>query len=1051
MIRTFISRPVFTGMLTLAVIVFGLTAYPRIGVDQFPEVEFPFVTVTTVLPGADPEAIERTVTKPLEEAFNTLPGLDRLRSVNVENVSQVLIAFELERNVDVAAQDVRDRVQATLSKLPEEIQTPVVQKFDIGAVPVAVLAVSAPLPIERLTRVVEDEVKPSLQQLQGVGAVELLGGRKREITVVLNPALIKGYGLTPADVVGALRAQSVDVPGGRTLEPGVERSVKVAGEARSVEALRALIIASPMGSPIRLGEVAEVQDGPAEARSAAKLSGQSAIGLVVRKQSGTNTVQVAERVKESLARVQARLPQGSRVALVVDGARFIRSSISAVQEDMILGGVLAVLVVLLFLRNLRSTLVSAVALPTSIIGTFAVMNALHFTFNVITMLALTLSIGLLIDDAIVVIENIVRHLEEGDSPWEAARKGAGEIALAVLAVTLSVVAVFVPVAFMEGIVGRFFYQFGVTVAVAVLISYGVSMTLTPMFSARVLKEHQEHGKVFKAIENALGAVESLYRRALAWVLAHRGLTIAGAVAVLAVTVALGSLLKFTFLPQQDMSMVKVTLELPSGTALAQTEREIDALAAQVRKVPGVRETFATAGGGALEEVNKGEIVVDMVPIRQRTYGQVEFKDFLRRTLQASPAAVLTVQDYNPMAGGGNRAQIIQFNLRSTDHQALLASAEKTRQVMLRQKGFVDVDTTWRSGKPQLEVVPDRERAAALGIPAAILGQNVRALMGGDKVTDYHEGGETYDVKVRLPPAVLADPAAVGAMPVRSPSGQLVELRSVAAVRPALGPSQIDHQAQMRQITLLADLKDYALGDAMGYLTSFGKKELPASIQYDFEGQARELGKAGKAFLVALLLGVVLVYIILAAQFESLVHPFTIMMALPFAVIGGIAGLLLARQYMSMMGMIGFIMLMGLVTKNGILLVEFTNQLRARGKSTLEALMEAGPIRLRPILMTSVAMIAGMIPVALARGDGAETRVPMAVAIIGGLVTSTALTLGIVPVVYSLVDSARNRVMRRAKRETPAAAQAGEAAHAPAADAAAAIRETAERARERAAS
>jgi HAE1 family hydrophobic/amphiphilic exporter-1 len=941
----------------------------------------------------------------------------------------------------VAAQDVRDRVQATLSKLPQEIQTPVVQKFDIGAVPVAVLAVSAPLPIERLTQVVDDQVKPALQQLQGVGAVELVGGRKREITVVVNPGLIKGYGLTPADVVAALRAQSIDVPGGRTLEPGVERSVKVAGEVRSVEALRALVIASPMGTPIRLGEVAQVLDGPAEARSAAKLGGEGAIGLVVRKQSGSNTVQVAERVKAALARVQGQLPQGSRVALVVDGARFIRSSISAVQEDMILGGILAVLVVLLFLRNLRSTLVSAVALPTSIVGTFAVMNALHFTFNVVTMLALTLSIGLLIDDAIVVIENIVRHLEEGESPWEAARKGASEIALAVLAVTLSVVAVFVPVAFMEGIVGRFFYQFGVTVAVAVLISYGVSMTLTPMLSARILKEHQEHGRVFKAVERALGAVEALYRRALAWVLAHRAVTMAGAVAVLVVTLGLGSLLKFTFLPQQDMSMVKVALELPSGTTLAQTERELDALAAQIRQVPGVRETFATAGGGALEEVNKGEIVVDFVPIRARTYGQEALKDHLRRTLRLSPAALFSVQDYNPMAGGGNRAQVIQFNLRSTDHQALLESAEKTRQAMLRVPGFVDVDTTWRTGKPQLEVVPDRERAAALGIPAAALGQNVRALMGGDKVTDFHEGGETYDLKVRLPPAVLADPSALGAMPVRAPTGQLVELRSVATITPSLGPSQIDHQAQMRQVTLLADLKDYALSDAMAYLGGFGKKELPPSIQYDFEGQARELGKAGQAFLMALLLGVVLVYIILAAQFESLVHPFTIMMALPFAVIGGIGGLLLARQYMSMMGMIGFIMLMGLVTKNGILLVEFTNQLRARGKGTLEALLEAGPIRLRPILMTSVAMIAGMIPVALARGDGAETRVPMAVAIIGGLITSTALTLGIVPVVYSLLDDLRNWVMRRLGREAPAAEPAANAA----------VRKAAERARERAAS
>jgi HAE1 family hydrophobic/amphiphilic exporter-1 len=1009
-IRTFISRPVFTGMLTLTVLVFGLVAYPKIGVDQFPKVEFPIVTVLTILPGADPEAIERTVTKPLEEALNTLPALDTLRSINVENVSQIIVRFDLEQNVDVAAQDVRDAVQATLSKLPREIQTPIVQKFDFGSIPIATLAFSAPLPIETLTQVAEDLVKPGLQQVPGVGAVELLGGRKREITIVLDPQALKAYGLAPGEVVQAVRAQSVDVPGGRTLEPGIERVVKLAAEARSVEDLRATVVASPGGTPVRLGQVAQVIDGPAEARSSAQLGDASAIGVVVRKQSGANTVEVAERLKERLPALEAQLPKGSRIALVVDGAQFIRSSISAVQEDMILGGILAVLVVLLFLRNFRSTLVSAVALPTAIIGTFAVMQALDFTFNVITMLALTLSIGLLIDDAIVVIENIVRHVEEGEQPWEAARKGAGEIALAVLAVTLAVVAVFVPVAFMEGLMGRFFYQFGVTVAVAVLISYAVSMTLTPMLSARVLRAHQAHGRVFAAIERVLARIETIYRVALEWVLGHRGVTMAGAVAVLVVTVGLGAMLKFTFLPQQDMSMAKITLELPSGTTLEETRRQIDDLARQTLQVPGITDTFATAGGGALEEVNKGEIVAKLVPIRERRYGQQDFKEYLRRTLRTSPAAKITVQDYNPMAGGGNRAQAVQFNLRSADFDALLSALEKTREHMVENPGLADVDTTWRTGKPQLDVRLDRERASALGISAGALGQNLRALMGGDKVADFHEGGDTYDIKVRLPPAVLADPAALGAVPVRAPTGQLVELRTIADVRPALGPSQIEHQGQIRQVTLLADLKNYSLGEAMAYLSTFAKKELPPTVQYDFEGQGRELGKAGKAFLLALVLGVVLVYIILAAQFESLIHPFTIMMALPFAVIGGIAGLLLARQYLSMMAMIGFIMLMGLVTKNGILLVEFTNQLRAQGRSVREALLEAGPIRLRPILMTSVAMIAGMIPVALARGDGAETRVPMAVTIIGGLVTSTVLTLGIVPVVYSLIDDLRSRIM-----------------------------------------
>jgi hydrophobic/amphiphilic exporter-1 (mainly G- bacteria), HAE1 family len=1021
MIRTFISRPVFTGMLILALLVFGIVAYPRIGVDQFPEIDFPIVTVTTVLPGADPEAIERTVSKPLEEALNTLPGLDTLRSVNVENVSQIVVRFELERNVEVAAQDVRDRVQATLSKLPREIQNPVVEKFDIGAAPVSTLALSASMPIERLTKLADDVVKPSLQQIQGVGAVELVGGQKREITIVVDPQALKGHGLAASDLVMAIRGQSIDVPGGRTLEPGVERSVKLAGEARSVEALRSLIVASPMGTPVRLGEVAQVLDGAAEARGAARLGERGAIGLVIRKQSGANTVQVAEAVKGRLAALEAQLPAGGRLALVVDGAKFIRSSISAVQEDMLLGGILAVVVVLLFLRNFRSTLVSAVALPTSIIGTFAVMRALHFTFNIITMLALTLSIGLLIDDAIVVIENIVRHLEHGESPWEAARRGTSEIALAVLAVTLAVVAVFIPVAFMQGMVGRFFFQFGVTVAVAVLISFAVSMTLTPMFSARVLREHVSHGPVFRAVERVLVAIERRYRAILGWLLSHRAWTMAGASLVLALTLVLGLKLKFTFLPQQDMSMVKVTLELPSGTTLAETQRQLDDLSAQIRMVPGVRETFTVAGGGALEEVNKGEVTVDLVPLAARTYGQQDFKQFLRQSLRVSPAAKIAAQDFTPISGGGSRPQMVQFNVRATEFSVLLDAVEKVRQAMLRNPGFADVDTTWRGGKPQLDVEVDRERAASVGLAAAVLGQNVRALMGGDKVADFHEGGDSYDIKVKLPAAVLADPAALGAVAVRAPGGQLVELRSVATVRPAVGPSQIEHQAQMRQVTLLADLRNYPLGDAMAYLGQVARKELPAGVQTDFEGQGRELGRTAREFLLALGLGIVLIYIILAAQFESLVHPFTIMMSLPFAVIGGVGGLLLANQYMSMIAMIGFIMLMGLVTKNGILLVEFTNQLRAAGRTTREALQEAGPIRLRPILMTSVAMIAGMIPVALARGDGAETRVPMAVAIIGGLVTSTALTLGIVPVVYSLLDDLRNRLWKPAQRVAPAAA------------------------------
>ena len=1012
-IRTFIRRPIFTSMLLLAVVVFGLFSYPRIGVDQMPDVEFPIVTVTTILPGADPETIEKNVSKPLEEALNTISGLDTLRSSNYESVSVVVLRFELSRGVDIAAQDVRDKVQATLSKLPKEIETPVVQKLDLGAMPIIQLALSGPLPIEHLTQVAENELKPGLQRLQGVGSIDVVGGRKREIGVVIDPVRLRSYGLAASDVAQAITVQSIAIPGGRTLEPGQERVVKLETEAQSVEEIRDLVVASPGGKQIRVRDVANVVDGPAEARSSASLDGRSAVALVVKKQSGANTVEVAERVKASLGELQRQLPAGSRIEVVSDNAKFIRGSISAVQHDLVLGAILAVLVVLVFLRDWRATIVSAVALPVSVIGTFAVMHALGFTFNVVTMLALTLSIGLLIDDAIVVIENIVRHLEKGEGPRTAALNGTGQIALAVLAVTLSVVAVFIPVAFMKGMVGRFFFQFGVTVAVAVAISYAVSMTLTPMMSARILAKHG-HGtsRVGAALERFFTAIERGYRRALEWALGHRGATVALAVAVLVVTVMLGKFLQFTFMPSQDQGGVTVSLELPVGTPLADTRVEAEAAAARIREIPGVVNVFTLIGGGVDEAVNKADLTVNLVPVHDRRYSQEQFKQHLRDTLKLRPGTIFSVADQQMMAGAGSRPQPVQFNIRSDDWDALLAAVDKAKAAMLKNPGFADVDTTYRAGRPLLSVRVDRDRAAALGLPAAAVGQTLRAFLGQDAFATYREKGEQYDVKLRLPEAVRADPDAIGALTLRAPRGDLVELRNVARLAPGEGPSQIERQSLKRQVTLLANLKDYSLGEAMTFLNGVAK-DFPQAIQTDFEGQGKELGNTVKEFLMALLLGVILIYMILAAQFESLVDPVTIMLSLPLSIIGAIAALLLAHEYMSMLAMIGMIMLAGLVTKNGILIVEFTNQLRAEGRSTRDALLEAGPLRLRPILMTSVAMMAGMIPVAFARGDGAETRTGMAWAIIGGLAASTFLTLVVIPVVYALLDGLRRRVLRLA--------------------------------------
>lgn len=1033
-IKTFIARPIFTSMLLFAVVVFGLVSWPRIGVDNMPNVDVPVITVTTILPGADPETVERNVSKELEEELNTISGLDSIQSQNYESVSLVILQFDLEVPLETAANDVREKVQAAVGKLPREAEAPIVQKVDLGALPIVQLAISGPLPIAELTRVAEDELKPALQRFQGVGSIDVIGGRKRELAVVVDPSRLRAHGLAITDVSQAISVQSIAIPGGRTNEPTVERVIKLETEAASVEELRDLVIAAPQGKPIRIRDVANVVDGPAEARSIASLDGKSAVALLVRKQSGANTVAVAERVKEALPELRALLPAGARVEVVADNARFIRNSINSVQVDMIIGAILAVLVVLVFLRDWRATVVSAVALPTSIIGTFAAMRALDFTFNNVTMLALTLSIGLLIDDAIVVIENIVRRLEKGEAPASAAEHGTSQIALAVLAVTLSVIAVFVPVAFMEGMIGRFFFQFGITVTVAVAISYAVSMTLTPMMSARLLKAHgggfvrgegatraarisgwmgeRLHvvfGPIRSGLERFFDGLEARYTRMLTWALDHRSATMAIATAVMIATLGLGRFVKSTFFPPQDMSTFVANLELPTGTPLAVTEREAERISVEIRTLAGVENVFLQVGGGVDEAVNKAMLTVNLVPLKARAFSQEEAKNWIRDHIRVAAGGILTVAD--PSMGFGGRTQAVQFSMRSDDWPALLKAVDTIQAKMKSNPGFVDVDSSYRGGKPLLSVRLDRDRAASVGVPAAMVGQTLRAYLGGDKFTSYREGGEQYDVRLRLPEAVRGDQTAIGALPLRTPARQIVDLRSVANVVQGTGPSQIDRQALKRQVVMFAELKDYSDGESQAFLLA-AAKELPESIQTAFEGRGKEFAKTGKNFLFALILGIVLVYMVLAAQFESLLDPFTIMMALPLSVIGAILGLLISREYMSMFAMIGMIMLAGLVTKNGILIVEFTNQLRDEGKSVRDALLEAGPLRLRPILMTTVAMVAGMLPVALAQGDGAESRTGMAWAIIGGLIASTFLTLLIIPVVYSLADRLRKKHAHR---------------------------------------
>jgi HAE1 family hydrophobic/amphiphilic exporter-1 len=1004
-----IRRPVLAIMMIASLVVFGLVSYPRIGVDLFPNVEFPFATVTVVYPGADPASMESKVADPLEEAINTMSGIKVLKSISLESVCQVLIQFELEVKTDTAVQEVRDRVSATLSKLPAGIDPPVVQKFDVGAAPVMSVALSGALPVRDLTKLADDVVKARLQKIAGVGAVDLVGGRDREIHILVDPARLEGRGLTVQDLIGGLQSQNLELPAGRIEEGQREFAVKTKGEVRSTQEIADILLSGVGGARVRVGDVATVEDGTAEARSHSSMNGASAVALVVRKQSGANTVEVAHAVHKQLKALEPVVEKkGARLSVPTDNAPFIEHSIDDVKFDLWFGALLAVLVIMMFLHDFRATLISAMAIPTSVVATFAFIQVMGFTFNNMTMLALSLSIGILVDDAIVVIENIHRHLEMGKPPLQAASDATGEIGLAVLATTFSIVAVFVPVAVMKGIVGRFFFQFGLTVSFAVLVSLFVSFTLTPMMSSRILRRAHDHrpNALVRLIERGLGQVDHGYRTILGWALVHRWKTMLIAVATLILSFFVVSQVKSEFLPPEDRAMFQVTVELPTGTSLETTKQYVEALAADMRKnVPGASGAFVTIGGGAQGQVNIGQIQVLLIPRTQRPFNQEDVMGWVRNRYEKVKDALISANPISPIGGdSGFKQQPIQFNIRGTE----MADLEKASQALMAElrktPGFVDLDMSYRAGKPELSFDIDRDRAAELGVPVSAIATTLRALVAGDKVTELKEGMDLYDVTVQLPEEARRGLASLDNLSVRGTTGQLVPLSNVVRVVHGEGPSQIDRQARQRQVTVFAGLqKGFPLGSALQAVNERAAKLVPTHLDTDYAGMGEIMGESFGYMGLALILAIIIVYMILAAQFDSMVHPLTIMLSLPFSVVGAFGGLFLGRMTLNIFSMIGFIMLMGLVTKNAILLVDFTNHLRAQGRSTRDALLEAGPIRLRPILMTTFAMIFGMLPVALALGEGGETRAPMAVAVMGGLATSTLLTLVVVPVVYTFAD------------------------------------------------
>ncbi len=1009
-----IRRPVFAVMLIGALVVLGLISIPRLGVDLFPRVEFPLVSVTSVLEGAAPETVEREVTQVLEESINTIEGIRSLRSASSDSLSLIWIEFELEYDIQEKAQEVRDKVAAVRGDLPRDVEPPAVNRLDPDAAPILAVMLAGPHAIRTLSEFADKRVKPRLERVSGVGSVTLVGDRPREIRVWIDPVRLSGYELAVDEVLAALAREHVELPGGRIETPRHEYTIKTKGKLTSADRFGDIVLAERAGRVIHLREVATVEDGMGEERTISRLNGRRGVALLVRRQSGENTVAVADAVRAELGRIRADLPPGYEMAEALDTSRFIRSAVRDVAVDLAWGALLASLVVLLFLRNWRTTLIAAIAIPSSLLGSFVFFYFFGFTLNTLTLMALSLSIGMLIDDAIVVLENSYRHMEQGAPPKRAASEGTAEIGLAVVATTLSICAVFVPIAFMGGVVGRFFREFGLVAACAVLISLLVALSLTPMLCSRFLRVEREPGRVFRLLEGGYARLEAHYRRTLAWGLRHR-LAVLG-LALVAVTSGIGvaRTLPIEFLGVEDRSEFNVWLKLPLGSTVDQTVAVSAAVEEELRRRPEVRLVFSTVGGGLTQRVNEAKLYVQLLHKSERRLGQVAFMQDLRRRVHelGLPLEDFAAEEVPWIDFPGSRSAQIMYAIRGPEIDRLQFHTQSLMARMRAQGGYADLYSSYETGKPEISLDIARGRAADLGVPALQIGRTIGALLAGYKATSFEEKGERYDVRVQVRPEYRDDPSKLDLVRVRAPGGALIPLRNLVVPRIGSGPVQIDRENRTRAITLYGNLEGKTAGTADLEVTRFGR-ELGIAGEYELEpvGPSKRLRETTAAVGFAFGLALVAIYMILASQFNSFVHPFTIMLSAPLSFIGAFAAVALVGAALDLMAQISFLMLMGIVMKNGILLVDYTNTLRARGRSLREAVLEAGPTRMRPVLMTAVSTIFGMLPVALSRGDGSEWRNTMGIIAIGGLAASTFLTLLVVPVVYTLFDDAQSGLAR----------------------------------------
>ena len=1017
-----IKRPIFAAVMMLALVTLGIFSYRRLAIDMFPDVEIPVVSVVTKFPGSSPETVEREVSKRIEEAVNPISGVKHVMSTSRESVSNVVIMFQLEVRINDAVQEVRAKIGAIRGNLPQGIEEPIIQKLDFAAFPVAFLAVrSERLSPRDLTTLVEKKVKRRFENLSGVGKIDLVGPSKREVNVNIDPLRLEALGMGVDEVIAGLQSENVNTPLGRLNRGATEYSLRISGKPDAVEQFKTMVIARRGGRAIPLAEVAEIKDGIEEQRSLALVNGIPAIGLNILKQSGANTVGVVDRVKKEIEVLQKELPPGTTVEMVRDASIMIRDSVRDVEETLILGGFLTILIVFCFLNSWRSTVITGLTLPISVISSFTVMNFLGMTLNVMTLMALSLAIGMLIDDAIVVRENIVRHLEKGEDHFAAAREGTSEIGLAVLATTMSVMAVFVPVAYMKGIVGRFFFQFGITVAFAVLVSLFVSFTLDPMLSSRwvdpdIERKGKRHflARILDHFNHWFDRMADGYKVIIGWALYHRLVVLLLATTAFFCGLGLMSLLQMEFFPNFDQGEFQVNFKSAPDASLEETRSRVFAVLETLKKFPEVKHVYATIGARDQDTVRDGMVYVKLEERKERIRNQEDIQKDLRERIEKIPGILPAIVE----AGRMGNEKPLTVNVRGEDIALLKKYAAELKEEIYKIPGIVDMEVTLEQDIPEFRLVVDRDRASDAGVMTGDIVRAVGALVGGQAVTTYEdEDGDAVNVRVRLPLALRQDPTQVEklrlAVPKPNALPALIPLGNVASYGMSTTPSEINRQDLTRQVVITTNLDNLPLGTAVQKVEEASKRlTMAPGYRVVFSGEAEDMAESFAYMAEALILAVIFVYLILAAQFESFIDPLAIMFSLPLSIVGMAGMLWITRGTINIMSLIGLIMLMGLVTKNAILLVDFTKTLRGRGMGRREALITAGRTRLRPILMTTLAMIFGMLPLALALGQGAEMRAPMARAVIGGLITSTLLTLLVVPVVYTVLDDIGGWVRRR---------------------------------------